>query len=180
MPQRKQRPGVQIALFPRLLGAGFAEQTALRRVEIKGRAVVGAAVAAVDQLRQKSALAHGTQLKYSLDDPEVGLFLAYHVKAIQEKPQFFCGFVSCGRKRRGHFRHIHGKAHPFDGGRDAVEDVFDIRLSHCIHIPSGDKHELRVTKKPAGAEQFAFQPQAALRRGRDDSQPRRQKRDDPV
>ena len=42
MPQRKQRPGVQIALFPRLLGAGFAEQTALRRVEIKGRAVVGA------------------------------------------------------------------------------------------------------------------------------------------
>ena len=61
-----------------------------------------------------------------------------------------------------------------------MEDVFDVRLSHCIHIPSGDKHELRVTKKPAGAEQFAFQPQAALRRGRDDSQPRRQKRDDPV
>ena len=28
------------------------------------------AVAAVDQLRQKSALAHGTQLKYGLDDPE--------------------------------------------------------------------------------------------------------------
>ena len=54
MPQRKQCPGVQIALFPRLLGAGFAEQTALRRVEIKGRAVVSAAVAAVDQLRQKS------------------------------------------------------------------------------------------------------------------------------
>ena len=37
-----------------------------------------------------------------------------------------------------------------------MEDVFDIRLSHCIHIPSGDKHELRVTKKPAGAEQLLF------------------------
>ena len=53
-------------------------------VQIEGISfIVGAAVPAADQLRHKAALAHGAQLKYRLDHPQVGAMLADHIQAVQ-------------------------------------------------------------------------------------------------
>ena len=42
--------------------------------------------------------------------------------------------------------------------------IFDLGIIHCIESAPGKKGEFRITKQPAGAEKFAFQPQAAFGR----------------
>ena len=141
MPQGKQCPGIQIAGLPCFLCTGGTKQTALLRVQIKGRAVVSAAAPAIYQLRQKAALAHGAQLKHGLDDPEVCFFLAEHIKAVEQQPQLFFRFFSRWGKGCGHLSHIHGKTHSLNAGSDAVENVFTFRFPDSVHIPARQQHK---------------------------------------
>ena len=61
-----------------------------------------------------------------------------------------------------------------------MEDVLHRRFPHGIHIPPRDQNKLRVAEQPAGAEQPAFQPQAALCRSGDHAKLRCQDRQDAV
>ena len=152
MTQGIQGTHVQIAGFARLFRTVLTEQNALLRVKIKRGAIVFFTDLAADQLRQKAALAHGAQLKHSLDHMQVGFPLADHIQAVQQQAQFLGSFLPRRRKCRRHLGKIHGKAHPLDGGGNAVKYVAHFRFPDGVHIPAWQQHKFRVAKKPAGAE----------------------------
>ena len=150
-------------------------------VQIKGISViVGAAVPAADKLRHKAALAHGTQLKYRLDHPQVGAVLADHIQAVQHQTQLPGCFLSGRRKRSSQLGEIHGKAYPFNGGGNAMKDVLHLGFPHGIHIASGHQRKLRIAEQPAGTEQLAFQPQTVCSHCRDHAQLRGENRQNAV
>ena len=147
VPQRIERTRVQIAGFACLLRTVCTEQNAFLWVQIESRPIVALADLTADQLRQKSAFAHGAQFKDGLDDPEIRFPLADHVQAVEQEPEFFLSLRSRGRKRCRHLGKVHGKAHPLDGRRDSVKDIPDLCFPDGIHIPPRQQHKLRVTKK---------------------------------
>ena len=152
VPQRIQSTGVEVAALSCFLRTVGTEQIPFLRVEIERFIIVLIAHLTIDELRQKAAFAHGAQLEHSLDHAQIGLVLADHIKAVEQQAQLLPCFFARRRKRGGHFGQIHRKAHPLDGGRNSVEDIFHGSFPYSVHIPSRKQHKFRITKQPTGAE----------------------------
>ena len=123
--------------MPRFFGTVRAEQAALHRVEVEVPALIltaagtGQHIGHIARKGQCAQFIDGLQLAAGV------AALTEHVQAVQQQPQLGIRLRRGGGKLHGDLRHIAGQRHSLDGGGDAVEHLFDLRVVHklsLIHI----------------------------------------------